>query len=277
MVITFLNIIAKVIKMDTRPIGIFDSGVGGLTVFSEMVKALPSEDMIYLGDTKQFPYGNKSKQTIIELAKKNIDFLISQGVKMVVIACGTATSQALSTVQGLYDIPIVGIIEPTVEALKKEEIHTIGVIATTGTIRSNAWEKSIVDNMPNVKVINKACPLLAQMAEEGWTDNEIASLTIKEYLKEFEGKQIEKLILGCTHYPLFEKILKEQLGKVEIVDTGKMMGKYLEKMLCKKDMQNLSKKAPEYEIYFTDKEPAFLQVACNLLKKEISPKLAIIE
>lgn len=263
--------------MDTRPIGIFDSGVGGLTVFSEMIKALPEEDMIYLGDTKQFPYGNKSRQTIIELAKKNIEFLISQGAKMVVIACGTATSQALSTVQGLYDIPIVGIIEPTVEALKKEKIHTVGVIATTGTIRSNAWEKSIVKSMPNVKVINKACPLLAQMAEEGWTDNEIAYLTIKEYLKEFEGKQIEKLILGCTHYPLFEKILKEQLKNVEIIDTGKMMGNYLEKMLLKNDMRNLSKKVPEYEIYFTDQEPAFLQVAKNLLKKEISPKLAIIE
>lgn len=263
--------------MDTRPIGIFDSGVGGLTVFSEMIKALPSEDMIYLGDTKQFPYGNKSKQTIIELAKKNIDFLISQGVKMVVIACGTATSQALSTVQGLYDVPIVGIIEPTVKALKKERIHTIGVIATTGTIRSNAWENNIVNSMPDVKVINKACPLLAQMAEEGWTDNEIAYLTIKEYLKEFEDKKIEKLILGCTHYPLFEKIFKKQLGKVEIIDTGKMIAKYLKEVLLKNNMENLNKKKPEYVIYFTDKEPAFLQVSRNLLKEEISPKLAIIE
>ena len=261
--------------MDTRPIGIFDSGVGGLTVFSEMIKALPSEDMIYLGDTKQFPYGNKSKQTIIELAKKNIEFLIKQGVKMVVIACGTATSQALLEVQEIYDIPIVGIIEPTVEKLGR--VNTVGVIATTGTIRSNAWKKSIIEKMPNVKVINKACPLLAQMAEEGWVDNEIARLTIKEYLKAFEGKNIEKLILGCTHYPLFKKILKEQLGKIELVDTGKMMGEYLQELLVKRKMQNLSKKMPEYKIYFTDKEPAFIDVANKLLKKEVSPKLAIIE
>lgn len=257
--------------MDNRPIGIFDSGVGGLTVFSELAKALPCEDMIYLGDTKQFPYGNKSKETIIELTKKNIEFLIQKNVKAVVIACGTATSQAIESVKNTYSIPIIGIIQPTILELKKEEnTNKIGIIATTGTIRSNSWEKEIKKVLPNAKVINKACPLLAQMAEEGWTENEIARLTIKEYVKIFKEEPVDKLILGCTHYPLFKKLIKQELGEnVEIIDTGKNVGKYLNNYLEKEGKQNLTKKKPEYQFYLTDMETEFLKVASNIIQQDI--------
>lgn len=254
--------------MDNRPIGIFDSGVGGLTVFSEMVKVLPREDMIYLGDTKQFPYGNKSKNTIIELTKKNIEFLLQKDVKLVVIACGTATSQALEEVQNLYPIPIIGIIQPTVMALTEQKIaKKIGVMATTGTIRSNSWEKELKKAMPEVEVINRACPMLAQMAEEGWTDNEIARLTIREYIKPFQEEPVDKLILGCTHYPLFQNLIREELGEaVEIIDTGKKVGNFLVNLLEKENMENQTKKRPEYQFYLTDMENEFLRVATNLLK-----------
>lgn len=262
--------------MDTRPIGIFDSGVGGLTVFSELKKQLPNEDMIYLGDTKNFPYGNKSKDTIIELSKKNINFLISKNVKLVVIACGTATSQALIEVKTIYNIPIIGIIEPTVISLSKENIKNIGVIATIGTIRSGAWEKEIKKYMPNVNVYSKACALLAQMAEEGWTNNKIAELTAREYLKDFDGKEIEKLILGCTHYPLFETVIKKALNKnVEIIDTGKKMGIYLKEILLKENLENTRNNIAQYEIYLTDHESEFVRVARALLKEEITPRLAV--
>lgn len=257
--------------MDNRPIGIFDSGVGGLTVFSELVKALPKENMIYLGDTKQFPYGNKSKDTIIELTKKNIEFLVKNNVKAVIIACGTATSQAIDSVKNLYEVPIIGIIEPTVLSLKHEDTHKIGVMATTGTIRSNSWELEIKKNMQNVEVVNRACPLLAQMAEEGWTNNEIARLTIKEYVKIFKENPVDKLILGCTHYPLFKELIKQELGEnTEIIDTGKKVGKYLKKYLIEKNMENDSKQHPQYQFFLTDIEGDFLKVANKLLQKEIS-------
>lgn len=183
--------------MDTRPIGIFDSGVGGMTVLAEIKKLLPNEDLIYLGDTKNFPYGVKSKETIIELSKNCIDFLIKQDVKMIVIACGTATSQALEEMKKIYSIPIIGIIEPTVESIKNENNikNKIGVIGTEGTIRSNEWEKKLKNSINNVEVINKACPLLAPMAEQGWIQNKVAYEAIKEYMAPFIGENIDKLIL----------------------------------------------------------------------------------
>ncbi len=250
-------------------IGIFDSGVGGLTVYKEIAKTLPNEDIIYLGDTKQFPYGNKSKETIIELTKKNIEFLINKEVDVIVIACGTATSQALEDVKHNYNIPIIGIIQPTIIELEKQpEIKNIGVIATTGTIRSNSWEKEIKKVLPDANVINKACPLLAQMAEEGWTTNEIARLTIKEYLKVFKNKKIEKLILGCTHYPLFKEIIREELGDdVDIINTGENVAKYL-KNIIKTSIDSEGK----HEFYLTDLESEFLRVAKNILDEEIELK-----
>lgn len=262
--------------MDTRPIGIFDSGVGGITVFSELVKALPNESMIYLGDTKQFPYGNKSKETIIELAKKNIEFLIEKDVKAIVIACGTATSQALDTVKKIYNIPIIGIIEPTVLSIKDEKINKIGVMGTTGTIHSGSWETAIKKYMPSVDVINKACPILAQIAEEGWTDNEIAKLTIEEYLEVFKKTRVDKLILGCTHYPMFMSLIKQELGNAtEIIDTGKKVGSYLKKQLEEKNILNDTDN-PRYRFYLTDMESSFLKVASKLLKKDIQIEKANI-
>ena len=152
--------------MNDKPIGIFDSGVGGVTVLKELQKLLPNEDYIYIGDTASFPYGSKSKKTIIELCKKRIENLIDMEVKIIVIACGTATSQALEEMRKIFNIPIIGIIKPTVKYLKGKNYKNIGVIATTGTIRSNGWEENIRKSIPDAKVQNKACPLLAPMAEE---------------------------------------------------------------------------------------------------------------
>ena len=202
--------------MDKRPIGIFDSGVGGLTVLKELQELMPNEDYIYIGDTASFPYGSKSKQTIIELSKKRIDNLIDMNAKIIVIACGTATSQALEEMKKIFNIPIIGIIQPTVEYLEEKNIKNIGVIATTGTIRSEGWKKQIEKEIMGAKTINKACALLAPMAEEGWVDNEIAKLTIKEYIKYFP--KLDALILGCTHYPFIKKQIRKVLGDVPFYD-----------------------------------------------------------
>ncbi len=254
--------------MDKRPIGMFDSGVGGLTVLKEVINSNPNEDIIYLGDTKRFPYGSKSKESIIELTKNGIDFLISKNVKAIIIACGTATSQALEEMKKIYRIPIIGIIDPTVKYIKeKESLRKIGIIATSGTIRSKGWQTNILKQIPKAKIKNKACPLLAPMAEEGWTDNEIAKLTIKEYLKDV--KDVDCLVLGCTHYPLFKKIIVEELGEnVEIINTGEMVSKDLKEILASSDMQNDVNNQGNYKIYLTDTETNFINVASKLLENE---------
>ena len=257
--------------MNKCPIGMFDSGVGGLTVLKEVMKELPNEDVIYLGDTKRFPYGTKSKETIIKCTREAIEFFITKKVKMVVIACGTATSQALAEVQKIYNIPIVGIINPTVEYLtKQKDINKIGVIATTGTINSKSWEKNLIKAIPNSKIISKPCPLLAPMAEEGWTDNEIAKLTIKEYLKGLQN--VNKLILGCTHYPLFQEIIRKEVGEnTEIINTGAIMGKYLKGYLEDNNMLNTSGKG-KCTAYLTDLDCKFEKIAESFIGEKIPLK-----
>ncbi len=154
--------------MDNRKIGIFDSGVGGLTVFSEITKTLPNEDIIYIGDTKRFPFGNKSKESIISISKQIINYLIMQDVKLIVIACGTATSQALEELRKIYKIPIIGIIEPTIQNCINKNTKSVGIIATKGSIRSAQWEKQIKLKNNKIETISIQTPLLAPMAEEGW-------------------------------------------------------------------------------------------------------------
>ena len=261
--------------MDNRPIGMFDSGVGGLTVYKEIKKAMPNEKIIYLGDTKNFPYGSKSKQSIIDLSKKNIDFLLKQNVKTIVIACGTATSQALEEVQSIYKVPIIGIIQPTIEYIKsKENIKNVGVIATRGTIRSKSWEVNLKSQIEDINVYNKECPLLAPMAEEGWVDNEIAKLTIHEYIKEYlkDFPKLDALILGCTHYPLFKKIIEEQMPNTEIINTGEKLASHIKNMI---ELSTNKEKAQD-EIYLTDTECNFINVSYKLLNEKIELKKATI-
>lgn len=253
--------------MNDKPIGIFDSGVGGVTVLKELQKLLPNEDYIYIGDTASFPYGSKSKKTIIELCKKRIENLIDMEVKIIVIACGTATSQALEEMKKIFNIPIIGIIKPTVKYLKGKNYKNIGVIATTGTIRSNGWEENIRKSIPDAKVQNKACPLLAPMAEEGWTNNEIAKLAVHEYIKDI--KDIEALILGCTHYPLFKEIIERELkSNVDIINTGEMVAEELKEFIYANNLENSTEKSGNTEIFLTDLECNFINVAKSLMQKD---------
>lgn len=255
--------------MDVRPIGMFDSGIGGLTVLKEVKRVLPNEEIIYLGDTKRFPYGSKSKEAIIEASRNCIKYLIEKNVKLIVIACGTATSQSLDVLKKEFDIPIIGIIEPTVDYLQKnvKSNETIGVIATQGTIRSNAWEEKILEKLPNVEVKSEETPLLATMAEQGWTNNKVAKYTIKEYMKCF--KKINRLILGCTHYPLFEMLIRKELNKkVDIINTGEKVASYLKEYLRDKKLEN-NNEEKGFKIYLTDKETNFSNVAKKLLEQEV--------
>lgn len=251
--------------MNKKAIGIFDSGVGGLTVFEEIRKELPNENVIYLGDTKNFPYGNKTKGEIIEFAIKNTEMLINMGAKIIVIACGTATSQAIDVVKEKFDIPVIGIIEPTVEYIKEQNYKDVGVIATEGTIRSGAWEQKLKEKIPDINVINKACPMLATIAEEGKAKSEEGRRVIKEYMKPFKDKKIDKIILGCTHYPIYEEIIREELGySVELINTGVTVSNYLKSYLYKNGLENNEPKKQE-EIYLTKPEDEFKEIAKNIM------------
>ena len=255
--------------MNSKPIGIFDSGVGGLTVFTEIRKILPNENIIYLGDTKNFPYGNKKKEDIIDLAINNVEMLLKKDVKIIVIACGTATSQAIDILKQKYNIPIIGIIEPTVEYVKKQNIKQIGVIATEGTIRSGAWENKLKEKIEGINVENKACPMLATIAEEGKAKSAEGRNAIKEYMQPFKSKHINKIILGCTHYPIYEEIIKQELNyDVELINSGTIVAKYLKEYLQQKDMLNKDEKTVE-KIYLTKPEKEFKNIAKNIMKVDM--------
>ncbi len=255
--------------MDKRPIGIFDSGVGGLTVLSEIKKQLPNENLIYLGDTKNFPYGSKTKEQIIEFAINNTEKLIELGAKIIVIACGTATSQAIDVLKKQFNVPIMGIIEPTVEYVKNEKMKNVGVIATEGTIRSGAWEKTLKTKIEGIEVINKACPMLATIAEEGRATSEEGRNVIKEYMEPFKKNKIDKIILGCTHYPIYQELIREELGyPVELINTGVTVSKKLDEYLKEKNLLNTTDKQEDL-IFLTKPEEEFKTIAKNLLKFDI--------
>ena len=252
--------------MDNRQRGIFDSGVGGITVLKEIQKELPNEDYIYLGDTENFPYGEKSQDEIVKLAIKNVEYLIKKDVKIIVIACGTATSQAIESLHLKFDIPIVGIIEPTIQYVKKQKYKEIGVIATEGTIRNGAWEKKLKENIPNINVISRACPMLATIAEEGRTTGEEGRNAIREYMKPFKEKRIDKIILGCTHFPIYEQVIRKELGyDVELINTGRTVSNYLKKYLNEKNLM-ANKEIGKIETYLTKEEKEFSNIMQNILK-----------
>jgi len=203
-------------------IGIFDSGVGGLTVTKQIARALPDEDCIYLGDTARIPYGTKSVDTIRRFSLKNSEFLVSLGIKYLVVACNTAASAGLDIISDKFDIPVIGVILPGARrAAKITKNGRVGIIGTRTTIASGAYEAEIKSLSPKIHVYSAACPLFVPLAEEGWTENEVAYLAAKEYLCGLVDKGVDTLLLGCTHYPLLKKVIAETMGfDVNIVDSA---------------------------------------------------------
>jgi glutamate racemase len=205
-----------------RAIGVFDSGIGGLTVLKELVDALPAEDFIYLGDTARLPYGTKSNEVIIRYSRENTEFLLAKGIKLLVVACNTASAVALSEIGRDTIVPVVGVIEPGARAaIAASRSGKIGVIGTEATIASGAYTRAIQQLRPGVEIYTRACPLLVPLVEEGWTDNEIAERTVAHYLESLKASGIDTLLLGCTHYPLMRDLFRRMLGPgVRIVDSA---------------------------------------------------------
>ena len=189
-------------------IGIFDSGVGGLTVMHRVMEALPAENLIYLGDTGRYPYGNKSAETVTRYAIENAEFLLARKVKMLVVACNTMSAVALDALRKRVDVPVIGVIEPGARAaVDRTRNRRVGVIGTETTIASGLYTRALRALAPELEIFTRACPLFVPLAEEGWTDNEIARATVAAYLESIKASGIDTLILGCTHYPLLKKAI----------------------------------------------------------------------
>ena len=250
-----------------KAIGIFDSGVGGLTVYKAIRAAFPEEDLIYFGDTARVPYGPKSPNTIIEYSIQNSRFLLQQGVKTLIVACNTSSAVAIPALQQLTDIPIIGVIEPGAEqAARMTKTKRIGIVGTEGTVRSGAYTKAIHKLIPDAQVFPVACPLFVALVEEGWQDHEIAKSIAKEYLQAFEGYNIDTLVLGCTHYPLLRNVIQEVIGRdVTLVDSADAITEYLARLLPPDSDGTKGKDC----YYVSDNEAKFAQIAERILNDNV--------
>ena len=224
-----------------RAIGIFDSGIGGLTVFRALERLLPAEPLIYLGDTARVPYGTKSEKTIQRYSRETINFLLQREVKLIVVACNTASALALPTIQKEFSVPIVGVVEPGARAaIAKTKNKRIGVIGTEGTIRSIAYPRIVEQLDPAVQVTSIACPLFVPFVEEGWLEGEAIHQVAIRYLAPFQEKKIDTLILGCTHYPLLKKVIQVLMGSIALVDSAEATAQAVQSILIQQKLVNLS-------------------------------------
>lgn len=236
------------------PLGVFDSGVGGLTVVRALRELLPNESIIYLGDTARVPYGSKSPDTIRRFSMEDTQFLVSHGVKAVVVACNTATAHALPTLQATFRVPVIGVLEPGVEAtLSDPGCERVGIIGTAGTIRSSAYQYALAMRKPGLQIHATATPLLVPFVEEGWTEHPALKLVLKQYLDPLLEKGMDTLVLGCTHYPLLMPILKKMLGKkVRLVDSASTCAAHTQRVLEQQNLLRTARSKPALEIYLTD-------------------------
>jgi glutamate racemase len=256
--------------MKTNAIGIFDSGLGGLTVQSEITKLLPGVDTIYLGDTARVPYGTKSGETVTGFALEIADFLISMDISLLVVACNTASAYALDALSAKLDIPVVGVIKPgAASAAGATESGNIGVIGTEGTIRSGAYVEAVKEIDPKIEVIVKACPLFVPLVEEGFLDHPVAELVAKEYLEEFISSDIDTLVLGCTHYPLLKGVISKTLGPgVKLIDSAEATAGEVLRLFKERALLNDTSDAT-HRFFVTDSPERFTQVGRNFLHDKL--------
>ncbi|MFH1854416.1 MAG: glutamate racemase [Candidatus Omnitrophota bacterium] len=258
--------------MDNRPIGIFDSGVGGLTVVSEIIKALPNEKIVYLGDTARVPYGTKSGQAIKRFSMENAEFLKQFDVKLIVVACNTASSIALPVLRKRLNIPIVGVIKPGArKAVAVSRNGRIGVIGTPATVKSGAYEKEIRSISKNIEVVSIACPLFVPLAEEGWLDGKITLGIARKYLEPIVKRNIDTLVLGCTHYPLLKTVISKVVGKnVEIIDSASSVAEEVAGILKKSRGLAATSKIPIHSFFATDAIEQFVKIGGKFLGRKIN-------
>jgi glutamate racemase len=257
-------------------IGVFDSGIGGLTVLHQIIESLPRENTVYLGDTARAPYGTKSVETVLRYSYENCEFLVEKGVKLVVVACNTSTAIALGRLKDRLPVPVIGVIEPGVRrAIQCTKNKKIGVIGTEATIQSGAYTHALKAVDGAIEVYSRACPLFVPLVEEGWTDNEVVELTAKAYLQGFKQSGIDTLILGCTHYPLLKKAIRKFMGRgVSLVDSAQETTKEVEAVLKKNFMTRKNGKG-SHSFFVTDAPDRFIKVGRRFLGEKVESAVRI--
>ncbi|MDD5043507.1 MAG: glutamate racemase [Patescibacteria group bacterium] len=253
-------------------VGIFDSGIGGLTVVRELQKKLPKYDLIYFGDTARTPYGTKSKETIVKYALEDAQILLNRGAKVIIIACNTASAVAYETLKEKFKVPVFEVITPAVRrALELTQNKRIGVIGTTATINSSIYEKLLKEGREKIEVFSAACPLLVPLVEEGWLDTRETKMIVKKYLHPLRTKSVGTLILGCTHYPLLKKIIQPRIGKrVNLVDSAEEVVKEFQQFL--KDNPKIDaelSKTSQAKYLASDVSARFQNIAEKWLSKKV--------
>lgn len=238
------------------PIGVFDSGLGGLTVVKELFVSLPEENIVYFGDTARVPYGTKSRETIIRYSREIISVLLKNKVKMIVVACNTASSLALDVVRKECPVPIIGVIDPGArKAALSTKSRKVGIIATQSTVKSGKYARRLKDFEPKVTVLSQPCPLFVPLVEEGWLDHEVTFKVAREYLADFKKEGIDTLILGCTHYPLLKKTIAKVMGpKVTLVDSAREVALEVKGILGERGLLRHERKGPKH-LYLVSDEP----------------------
>lgn len=264
--------------MNNNSIGVFDSGLGGLTAVKSIIKELPNENIVYFGDTGRLPYGTKTEQTIKQYAESDIRFLLSHNVKLIVIACGTASSVALEDMRKIFPAKIIGVVEAACDAaVKATKNKRIGVLGTSATIKSSSYLKGISEIDSSIEVFQKACPLFVPLVENGHFNTEVTKLVVKEYLEEIKKENVDTLILGCTHYPLLEDAIREYMGDyVTIINVCAELAKVIPSVLGE---DNLAQRDATgvCEYYVSDNPEGFAELGGVFLDRKIDGQVEEID
>ncbi len=265
--------------MDRRPIGVFDSGLGGLTAVKELCNLLPNEDIIYFGDTGRVPYGTKGEEVIIKYVRQDMNFLLSKGVKMIIAACGTASSVALGKLTPEFNIPVIGVLSPACHAaINLSKNKRIGVLATPGTVNSGAYGKGIRAIDKNTVVFEKACPMFVPLVENGYIDCEVTRIIAKEYLYPLMEDDIDTIILGCTHYPLLTKVITEVTdGKIKLINSGLETASFAKNRLLELGLETESKKDGISQYFVSDNVEKFSYLGGMFLQRAINSSVTKID
>lgn len=263
--------------MGERPIGVFDSGIGGLTVLKELLDHLPTESFVYFGDTARVPYGTKSGDTVRRFSRENVRLLLDRGVKSIVVACNTASAEALPMLQREFSVPIVGVIEPGVRAAAaSSKSGRIGVIGTAATIRSGAYQAGIGQLRDDADVTAAPCPLFVPLAEEGWVDHPVTEMVAREYLQQFRARDIDSLVLGCTHYPLLKPVIGRVMGPpVGLVDSAVETAREMKRVIHSEDIVGGNGNG-YFSVILSDTSPTFEDIARRFLGRDI-PEIELVE